>query len=91
MYTIRVNTYAKIFSVVMKGTLTTTEGRSFAAEFQNEVKNIEPSDYALLIDTQELDIVPGGECGVAERMCGMTMTTPFKACYSFSPIRLADD
>ena len=72
----------------MKGTLTTTEGRSFAAEFQNEMKNIEPSDYALLVDTKDLDAEPGG---VAEQVCGMTMAAPFKTSYSFSPVRLADD
>lgn len=83
MYTIRVNTYAKIFSVVMKGTLTETEGRSLAAEFQNEVKNIEPSDYALLLDAKELDAGPGGERNVLEQVRGMTMAAPFKVRYSF--------
>ena len=83
MYTIRVNTYAKIFSVVMKGRLTETEGRSLAAEFQTEVKNIEPSDYALLLDTKELDAEPGGEWNALEQVRGMTMAAPFKVRYSF--------
>ena len=83
MYTIRVNTYAKIFSVVMKGTLTETESRSLAAEFQNEVRNIEPSDYALLIDMKELDVVPGVEGDVAEQVRGLALTAPFKVRYSF--------
>lgn len=91
MYTIRVNTYAKIFSVVMKGTLTTTEGRSFAAEFQNEMNQIEPSDYALLLDTKELETVQGRQGDVAEQVRGLTMGTPFKASYSFSPVRLVGE
>ncbi len=83
MYTIRVNTYAKIFSVVMKGTLTEAEGRSLAAEFRNEVKNIEPSDYALLIDTKELNTFSGRESDIEERMRGLAQIAPFKVRYSF--------
>lgn len=83
MYTIRVNTYAKIFSIVMKGTLSELESRSLAAEFQDEVRNIEPSDYALLIDTKELDAVSGEESSAAEQVRGLTQTAPFKVRYSF--------
>ncbi len=64
---------------------------SFAAEFQNEVKNIEPSDYALLIDTKELDAAPGGEEQRFGAGAGYGEAAPFKVRYSFVTIDFSKD
>lgn len=86
MYSIRINNYAKVFSVVMKGTLTKAESRSFAAEFRDEVKRIVPSDYALLIDTKELDVASSEGGNVLEQVRNLALDAAFKAQYSFAPV-----
>lgn len=89
MYTISVNTYAKVFSVVMKGSLTEDDSRSFAAEFQDKVNTIVPSDYALLVDTKDLPetMLRSGRELLAR---SLTLATPFKTRYNFSPVQVVD-
>ena len=90
-YTICIDTYAKVFSIVMRGSMTEADSRSFAAEFQRKVNTIVPADYALLFDTKDLTDSPrsGGE-SFLEKVCDLTHRTPFKAQYSFAPIQVVE-
>lgn len=91
MYTICVNTYAKVFSVVMRGNLAEDDSRSFAEEFQNKVSTIVPSDYALLFDTKDIAEAPHcGSDGFLTQARALAHRTPFKAQYSFAPIRVVE-
>jgi hypothetical protein len=89
MYTISVNTYAKVFSVVMKGSITEDDSKTFAAEFQNKVNTIVPSDYALLVDTRDLPetMRPSGS-ELLKR--SLASAVPFKTQYHFSPVQVVD-
>ena len=90
-YTICINTYAKVFSIVMRGSMTEDDSKSFAAEFQSKVNTIVPADYALLFYTKDLTEAPrcGGESFLA-KVCDLAHRTPFKAQYSFAPIQVVE-
>jgi hypothetical protein len=89
MYTIGVNTYAKVFSVVMKGNITEEDSRTFAAELQNKVNTIVPSDYALLVDTRDLPetMRPNGSELLRKSLIS---AIPFKTKYHFTPVQVND-
>lgn len=90
-YTICINSYAKVFSIVLKGNMTEEDSRSFAAEFQDKVSSIVPADYALLFDTKDLAETPRcGEESLLTKVCDLAQRTPFKTQYSFAPIQVVE-
>ncbi|HEX3018507.1 MAG TPA: hypothetical protein VHP31_11735 [Caproicibacter sp.] len=88
MYTININTYAKIISLVMSGWMTEPESRTCLEEFKRKVNNIVPSEYALIVDTKELQTAPQNSSGLMQKVQELAIVTPFKARYSFEPIRI---
>lgn len=84
MYTININSFAKIFSIVISGDMTQTETQSCIKEFKVKVNDIVPSEYALIFDTKDLNLMSEERSGLLREVQALTMITPFKARFSFA-------
>lgn len=80
MCTIYINTFAKIFSVVISGFVTESDGISYTEEFRNKVESIMPSEYALMIDTKNLQSPVHNMSDIINEMYGV----PFKTRFCFN-------
>lgn len=87
MYTIYINVYAKIFSVIMSGLMSESESRLCIDELRSKVNNITPSEYALIIDMKDLCIAPHNFMSLMQEVKEIAFITPFKTQYSFEPIQ----
>ena len=85
MYKMELKTNEKIFLITIGGFMTEEESISFIAEMKKNIKNINPTQYNIVVDSRELKTSSPQLVGLMEEAMTLLTTTPFKTRYSIMP------
>lgn len=85
MYKMELKTNDKIFLITISGMMTEKESISYIEELKKNIRSINPVQYSIVIDSQELKTSPQGLIGLIEEAMSLIVNTPFKKRYSIMP------
>lgn len=87
MYRVEIEESEKVFLVTMSGIMTKPEIMAYIDEFKKKTKRLNPAEYSIVLNIQELEVVPGdfNVTDLMEQAVILTINVPFKMRYNTMP------